>query len=466
MTGVFMLTIRTRIVVASSLVFALVLAALAVGILRSFENASIAALDAQMQRCATALESELEEQKAEGVFPQMRDLRFVIPPELPRAQFRIIDTLGRMTATDSLIASLPRESWRTVRSDRRAPGAITIAGKSYRSIWLPIDVEDGERFAMHIIAPLTEVESAVGRLRTLFFLALPLALLMLGVATSLIIKRSFRPISNIIDTANRINARDLTGRIPPGRSNDEIAALTRTLNAMIERLQSAFAAQKQFIADLSHEYGTPLTILRSELEFASVRVTNAEAQESIRLGFSEIDRLKRMTDDLLLLTRLDSSEQLRARKPVRLDELLAESCRRMASLAAERSIALNLQIGEVCEINGDEDRLQRAVSNLIDNAIKYSPAGSTVAIHLGSNDTNVSIAIADQGKGIPPEELPFIFDRFRRGALTRTEEPGSGLGLAIAQRIVELHGGRVRGESFAGKGSTFFIEFPNPRTSS
>jgi signal transduction histidine kinase len=105
------------------------------------------------------------------------------------------------------------------------------------------------------------------------------------------------------------------------------------------------------------------------------------------------------------------------------------------------------------------------VSNLIDNAIKYSPAGSTVGIQLGSDDTKVSITITDPGKGIPAEELPFIFDRFRRGALTRTAEPGSGLGLAIVQRIAELHGGRVRVESVAGKGSTFRIEFPNLKAS-
>jgi heavy metal sensor kinase len=460
-----MLSIRTRIVVASSIVFALVLAALAVGILRSFENASIAALDAQMQSCATALESELEEQKAEGGFPRVNELRHQIPAELSHAQFRLVDTVGTTILADSLIALLPIESWQSVHRNRHSVQFTTLADRPFRSVWWYVDVEDGEHYALQIIAPLTEVASAVNRLRTLFIFAIPIALLLLGVATSLIIKRSFRPISNIIDTANRINARDLTGRIPPGRSNDEIGALTRTLNAMIERLQSAFAAQKQFIADLSHEYGTPLTILRSELEFASARAKDAEAQESIRLGFSEIDRLKRMTDDLLLLTRLDSSEQLLARKPVRLDELLAESCRRMASLAAERSIALNLQIDEVCEINGDEDRLQRAVSNLIDNAIKYSPAGSTVGIHLGSDATKVSITITDRGKGIPAEELPFIFDRFRRGALTRTEEPGSGLGLAIVQRIAELHGGCVRVESVVGKGSIFRIEFPNLKAS-
>jgi two-component system, OmpR family, sensor kinase len=461
MTGIPMLSIRTRIVVASSVVFALVLAALAVGILRSFENTSIAALDAQMQRCAAAMESELEEQKAEEGFPRGNELRHQIPAELSRAQFRLVDTVGTTLLADSLIASLPVEPWESIHRNRHSVQFATLDDGRFRSAWWSVDVEDGEHYALQIIAPLTEVASAVNRLRTLFIVAVPIALLLLGVATSLIIKRSFRPISNIVDTANRINARDLTARIPPAKNNDEIAALTRTLNAMIERLHAAFAAQKQFIADLSHEYGTPLTILRSELEFASTRVNDADAQRSIHLGFLEIDRLKRMTDDLLLLSRLDSSEQLIARRPVRLDELLAESCRRMASLAAERSIALNLQIDEVCELEGDADRLQRAVANLLDNAIKYSPAGSTVAIHLGHDDSTVRIAVADQGKGILADELPRIFDRFQRGTLTRTEEPGAGLGLAIVRRIVELHGGRVVVESIASKGSTFRIEFPN-----
>ena len=456
-----MFSIRTRIVVASSLVFALILVALSAGILRSFENASIAALEAQMQRCVTALEAELEEQISEGVYPQLDDLRSVIPPEIPHAQFCMVDSLGGVTATDSLVASLPRAAWQSVRSTGLSPGTITIGTTSFLSIWVPVDVEDGDRFIVHIIAPLTDVASATGRLRAVVFLAVPLALLLLGIATSLIIKKAFVPITGIIATANRINARDLSDRIPPGGSNDELAALTRTLNAMIERLQSAFAAQKQFIADLSHEYGTPLTILRSELEFALARVDDAQARESLNLGCSEVDRLKRMTDDLLLLTRLDYTEQLLTRSPVRLDELLAESCRRLAGLAAEKSILLNLQIDEVCEIRGDVDRLQRAIANLLDNAIKYSPAGTTVTLHLRKNAANIVIGIVDQGNGIPPGDVPFIFDRFRRGPLARTEVPGAGLGLSIVRRIVELHGGRVRVDSTSGRGSAFFIEFPN-----
>jgi signal transduction histidine kinase len=160
------------------------------------------------------------------------------------------------------------------------------------------------------------------------------------------------------------------------------------------------------------------------------------------------------------LTRLDSSERILIQKLLRVDELLADSCRRMSSLAAERSISLSLQIDDVCEIEGDGDRLQRAVSNLVDNAIKYSPGGSTVVIRLSGGDTNVTISVADHGKGIPVDELPFIFGRFRRGAMTRTEEPGSGLGLAIVERIVELHGGHVRVESVVGRGSEFLIELP------
>ena len=455
-----MFSIRTRIVVASSVVFALILVALSAGILRSFENASVAALDAQMQRCATALEAELEEQISEGVYPQLHDLRSVIPPEIPRARFCMVDSLGGVTATDSLVASLPMAAWHSVRSEGLPPGILAIGTTSYRSIWVPVDVEDGDRFIMHIIAPLTDVESATGRLRTVVLLAVPLALLLLGIATSLIIRRAFAPITGIIATANRINARDLSDRIPQGRNNDELAALTRTLNAMIERLQSAFAAQKQFIADLSHEYRTPLTILRSELEFALARFDDPQARESLRLGCSEVDRLKRMTDDLLLLTRLDSTEQMLIRAPVRLDELLAESCRRLAGLAAEKAIRLNLQIEDICEIRGDEDRLQRAIANLLENALKYSPKETTVTLHLRTVAAHIEIGIADQGNGIPPDDLPFIFDRFRRGALARTEVPGAGLGLSIVRRIVELHGGRVRVESHPGQGSTFFIEFP------
>jgi signal transduction histidine kinase len=455
-----MFSIRTRIVFATSIVFASILIFLSIWVLRAFERALVDALDAQLDRFAAILETEVGEQTHENLFPMPQDLKDVTPETIRQAQFRILDSLGRTVFSDSFPAKLPTEAWSLNLRQGQSHRSVLIAGTQYRRMHTVIEVQDQRRYSLDIVAPLAAVESSVALLRTLFILGIPVAILLLGGATSLVIRRAFRPIHSMIATANRITAHDLSGRLPDPKSQDEIHALATTLNSMIERLQSAFSAQKQFIAELSHEYRTPLTIIRSELEFAAARTTDPQSQESIALATSEIDRLKRMTDDLLLLMRLDSTEQLLIRSPVRLDELLAETCRRMSSVARSKTIGLDLQIDEVVEVSGDAGRLLRAVSNLLDNAIKYSPVGSTVTLRLRLNDSTARISIIDQGAGIRPDELNNLFQRVSRRANTHASSPGYGLGLAIARRIVELHGGSITVRSQPGEGSEFCMEFP------
>jgi signal transduction histidine kinase len=266
----------------------------------------------------------------------------------------------------------------------------------------------------------------------------------------------------MIETTCTITATNLHARLDLPRAQDEVRRLGETLNDLMERLDSAFKSQKQFVADASHEIRTPLAVLRTELEYALRQTTNAAAKESIQTSLVEIDRLTRMTSQLLMLAKLDASSSSLEFQTVRLDELLIESVQFCHALAAKKGITVEVFVEAAVEVTGDYEKLKSVVLNLLDNAIKHSPEGSKVAASLRLDHSRgvAQITIEDNGRGILPEELDKIFRRFYRADSLRGESAGSGLGLAVAQRIVELHRSSISVQSEVGKGTKFIVEIP------
>jgi two-component system phosphate regulon sensor histidine kinase PhoR len=197
------------------------------------------------------------------------------------------------------------------------------------------------------------------------------------------------------------------------------------------------------------------------LEFAERNAGKPAAEKSLHIALEELERLSRLTDGLLLLTRLESPGFSLKTRPVRLDELLVECVQNMKQAATQFKVALELHIDEAVELPADRDRLKGVVLNLLDNALHYSPAGGTIylSVTTPSNDT-VRIIVKDSGPGISPNDLPHIFKRFYRADTERARENGSGLGLAIAEQVVRLHNGQIMVESTFGAGSKFIVELP------
>jgi two-component system, OmpR family, sensor kinase len=289
----------------------------------------------------------------------------------------------------------------------------------------------------------------------------PIGLFLAGGGGWLLARRALGPVDRMVETARRISAEHLAARLQDAGGNDELSRLAKTLNEMLERLDTSFTQIRQFSADASHELQTPLTILKGEIEVALRNPRTPEEYEDVlRSALEEIDRVARLVDGLLLLARADAGVLRLDLQPVDLSRVVEDVFGQAVVLSEKSGVQLIRRDTQPIFIRGDYDRVRRLVLNLVDNAIKYTPPGGQVAISLGREGGNAALRIEDTGVGIPPEEQEKIFQRFYRTSEGRTRNQGSGLGLCIAGSIAAAHGGEIRLQSVPGQGSTFTVLLP------
>ena len=270
-----------------------------------------------------------------------------------------------------------------------------------------------------------------------------------------------RPVRDITEAASEITASNLGKRINYEGPKDELWALSETFDSMIDRLEHSFDRQRQFVQDASHELRTPLAAIKTNIEVTEMdpEVSVEEYQSLVATIKGQTDRLTRLSEDLLLLTREDHDRP--EREPVNLGALMNEVRRELLPVAQARDVTLVTNGRDMIEVLSNPDLLYRCVLNLVDNGIKYSGEGSTVTMRATATERTATIEVADNGAGIPPENLERVFDRFYRVDRGRSRrEGGTGLGLAIVKELVESLGGSVRVVSTVGQGSTFTIELP------
>jgi signal transduction histidine kinase len=279
--------------------------------------------------------------------------------------------------------------------------------------------------------------------------------------------RVLRPIGRITAVARDIQATDLSRRIELPGPDDELKQLGDTFDAMLARLDAAFAAQRQFVADASHELRNPLAIIRTNVDvaLADPRADPEDLRHTIVVVKRASDRMARLVDDLLALAR--RQEPTLEHEPVDLGAAVAEASDDFVVPAAARNIVLDRAIAPGVVVTGDRDALKRAVANLLENAVRLAPGGSRIRLATGSEGDQAWIAVADEGPGIAPEDQPHVFDRFWRADKGRSRaDGGTGLGLAIVRQIAEGHGGQIRLRSKVGVGSSFVIWLPVAASSS
>ncbi|HVD13356.1 MAG TPA: HAMP domain-containing sensor histidine kinase [Actinomycetota bacterium] len=273
--------------------------------------------------------------------------------------------------------------------------------------------------------------------------------------------RVLAPIERITSVAREIQATDLSRRIELGGPEDELRRLADTFDAMLARLDAAFAAQRQFLADASHELRNPLAIIRTNLDVALADPDNdpEELRRSLLVIQRAGDRMSHLVDDLLALARgqaLAVHSEL-----IDLGAAVADASDELVLPAKNRDITLDRTIVSGVVVSGDYDALKRAVSNLLENAVRYAPPGSRVRLAVGSERSRAWVSVSDEGPGIAPEDQQRVFDRFWRADKGRSRaEGGTGLGLAIVRQITNSHGGEVQVQSKVGVGSTFTIWLP------
>ena len=332
-------------------------------------------------------------------------------------------------------------------------GEIGTAEGEIRYLAVPVEVGGRSRgefvVAVNLGRERREVREAVQTAA-----GVSLAVLLIASALAWVIAgRVLAPLRTLRTTAQAITQSDLTRRLDV-HGNDEIAELGRTFNAMLDRLEDAFASQRAFVSDAGHELRTPITIVRGHLELLGDEP--AEREDTVALLTDELDRMARFVDDLLLLAKAEQPDFLRL-GPLDLDVLTEELYAKAQALADRDWCLVGSGAGR---LTADRQRLTQAMIQLAQNAVQHTIAGDRIALGSALSAGTARLWVADTGEGVPAAERERIFERFHRGGDGRRRSDGAGLGLSIVRAIAEAHGGRIELDSREGAGSTFTLIVP------
>jgi heavy metal sensor kinase len=346
---------------------------------------------------------------------------------------------------------------RETREEIHSPGRR----RKYRIISTPVYKDGKLAEIIQVGTHLRFVRKNLIHFRSNILVALPIILVLGTLGGWILARRSLSPIGYIASKARTITSENLSERLNPRGTDDEMDDLIWTINGMITRLENSFKRMAEFTADVSHELKTPICAMRGEAEVLLSKERKAEEyQEGLAHFVEQFDHCNHMINDLILLSKFDATQVELKMAPLRLDLLIKDLCNLFQILAEENKIALEMATIEVVTVIGDKARLQQLFTNLIDNAIKYTSKGS-IRVTVEKDEETVLVKIKDTGIGIPKEEQEKIFKRFYRVDKSRSRETGGvGLGLSIADWIANAHQGKIEVKSEIGKGSTFTVHLP------
>jgi two-component system heavy metal sensor histidine kinase CusS len=386
--------------------------------------------------------------------------------ERTRVHMRIIDDAGQVIGeTPGMSQLLPSSSFPSTAVEPGTGADINSAqGRSFRV--LAVDAAAGapkrQPYVIQVAMDRSlERELHAGYRRNLL-LVLGAALIVCAVIGYQIARRGIRPIHQITETARRIRPANLGERITPDGLPAELHNLADTFNQMLDRLEESFARLSRFSADLAHELRTPIYSLRGEVEVALNRPrTPEEYREVLGSNLEECGRLAHMIDRLLFLARAENPETQVKKESCHVGQELAAVRDFYGLSATEAGVRLAVAVDEKVQADLDRTLFQRAVGNIVANALAHTLKGGSVTLTATSDDRSTRIEVADTGCGIPAAHLPLVFDRFYRADPTRSSKHGSvGLGLAIVRSIMDLHGGTVEITSEVGRGTRVTMIFP------
>ena len=326
-----------------------------------------------------------------------------------------------------------------------------------RVLATPVD-RSGVQLVLLVGATRQDNADTLAGLRNELFVVGPVALLLASIVGYALAGLGLRPVESMRRRAAEISAERPGERLPVPATGDEIERLGETLNAMLGRLESALERERAFVADAGHELRTPLALLRAELELAVRHAESpAELEEAVRLSIAEVDRLAQLAEALLLIARSDGGGLPLQIEDLDASALAASVVNRFAWRAEEAGRSLVVETSAGVRVQGDRLRLEQALGNLVENALRYG-AGEVRLVAMATDDT-LELHCVDEGQGFPPEFIDKAFDRFARSTQARAGS-GSGLGLAIVQVIATAHGGVAKAANRIEGGADVWLELP------
>lgn len=413
------------------------------------------------QSFIAAIRAESDEMAAEGdegpehiVLDTAAEFRF------RDYQFVVRDSSGRVIAST---AEYP------VTTLARGPGPfhnVEIEGRKYLSLVSDLKVLNSS-YELVVLHSLDDRSILSDQLLRIFLITGSVCLVLASLAGYWVTRARLRPLLGMTRHAETLSEKNLSERLLVENPRDEVGKLAQVFNALLGRLDAAFDQQRRFMADASHELRTPLAIVRGESEVALTNRNRqaAEYHESLAIVHEESERLTKIVDDLFILARGDAGQVRIQSNDLYLDDIVSDTAGAVRVLADQKNIAVKVSCEMELPIKGDEQLLRRLVLNLMDNAIKYTPAGGAVDIKGKVEDAHVHVDFVNTGPSIPPDEHDRIFDRFYRIDKVRsrdnqTETGGAGLGLPISRWIAEIHGGTVKLVESTMASTTFAIILP------
>jgi heavy metal sensor kinase len=375
---------------------------------------------------------------------------------------RLVDLDGTIAEQDALFPRDIPDSAATLNNAREGISrfeTLALASGDYRLLTAPLSA-NGRRIAAVQVAQSLQTEyAALDSLRRLLLIVVPGMLLLAALGGALLSQRAFAPMERVRrDVETIIDDSDLSRRVGMRLGQDEVGRLAHTFDRLLERLQGVMGRERQFAADASHELRSPLTAIKGELSVALSRErSNDEYKAVLNQLNGTVDDMNGLVEDLLTLAR--SSAMLVRVEPFDMAESIRKVCETLAVVAGERKIALSFTCDpSAITMRGDAAKLRRVLVNLIDNALRYTPAGGAVHVRAAKTLDKVRIDVLDTGIGIPARHQPHIFGRFYRVDNSRTRDAGgTGLGLAIVKTIIDAHGGSISIDSQEGRGSCFSV---------
>jgi heavy metal sensor kinase len=348
-----------------------------------------------------------------------------------------------------------KSTFENVTDDRLSDSAM-------RMLSLPFKIEESTYYVLQFAISRKDVDNTLNMLLMIILIIDPIVLILSFFGGYFLVNKTLSPVRSVVASAKKITAEDLSHRLPSIGSNDEIGELVDTFNDMIARLDRSFRKIRQFSSDVSHEFKSPLTIIRGEIDVTlRKKRLNGDLVKTLERVGEEVTALQRIIDNLLFLGSTEADGEPLPFKKVPLDKIILDTFEIIQQTAEQKNVRFVLKDIPTINIEGEETLLKRMFYNLFENAVKYTPAGGRVDVQLENDERSAKFSIKNTGMGIPAEDIPFIFDRFYRVDKSRSRRMGStGLGLSIVKRIVLLHNGEIDVISTLEKGSTFTVRLP------
>jgi heavy metal sensor kinase len=338
---------------------------------------------------------------------------------------------------------------------------VNYDGRHFRVFVDPVHI-GAEVFCILVAGQLEDNRGLLARFSSGLFAAIPALLAISALAGYWMSRHALRPIDQLTSAVRSISIGNLSGRLPIADTGDELERLAVTCNGMLSRLENSVNRIQRFTADASHELRSPISFMRT---VAEVALRNPQIDPESRAAFDDIlvesSEASRLLEDMLVLARADSHQADLRFEPVDLADLLNDVHEKARPLAEAKRQRLAVERNGNGRVRGDRASLRRLLWTLVDNAIKYTPAGGRIELALDTQSSEARVTVRDSGMGIPEAMLPRVFERFFRADPSRTQQEGSGLGLAIAKWIADMHHAAISVESVEGRGTTFRVVFPS-----